>query len=168
MTPTTPHTRMQQGGFSLIETMIVLVVIGLTLAAGTPFVRGYMHSRGIGEAANDLVSQLDLARNRAIAENNPYRVLFDSPVAGQYRVHDDDDGNGSIDEGEALYGPFTLPGSVAFDDIDVGGTSFVTFEPSGMLAVGQGGQIILTDDRGRSKTLEVYTSGVTTLADDGD
>lgn len=152
-------------GFSLIEIMIVLVVVGVTLAAGAPFFQGYMASRGIEASMNDLVSQIDLARNRALAENNPYRVLLNSPEEGQYRVHDDDSANDSIEDGETIYGPFRLSGAVAFQAIELGGGEVIVFEASGMLPAGQGGTITLADDCGRSEILEVYTSGVTALAE---
>lgn len=148
--------------------MLVLVVLGLALAAGSPLFTGYINSRGIGASLNDLVAQFDLARNRAIAESNPYRVLLDSPEEGQYQVHDDDDADGTIDDGETVYGPFDLSGTVAFTTIELGGDSFITFEPSGMLSAGQGGQIVMTDECGRSKTLEVYTSGTTAQAAEHD
>jgi prepilin-type N-terminal cleavage/methylation domain-containing protein len=165
MAPTMPNAEGRPAGFSLVELMMVLVVVGITLAAGTPFFRGYMQSRGIGASTNDLVAQIDLARNRAIAENNPYRVLLNSPEAGQYRVHDDKNANGSIDGGEAVYGPFRLSGTVGFQAIEIGGGNVIVFEASGMLPAGQGGRITLADDSGRSRILEVYTSGVTTLAE---
>jgi prepilin-type N-terminal cleavage/methylation domain-containing protein len=151
-------------GFSLIEIMIVLVVVGVSLAAGAPFFQGYMASRGIEASMHDLVSQIDLARNRALAENNPYRVLFNSPEAGQYRVHDDDNANDSIEDGETIYGPFRCR-ELAFQAIEVGGGEVIVFEASGMLPAGQGGTITLADDRGRSEILEVYTSGVTAPAE---
>jgi Tfp pilus assembly protein FimT len=149
----------------LLEIMIVMVVIGLALAAGTPYIQGYMQSRGIEASMNDFVSQIDLARNRALAENNPYRVLLDSPEQGQYQVHDDDNANDSIEDGETLYGPFRLSGTVAFQAIALGGGDVIVFEASGMLPAGQGGTITLADDCGRSEILEVYTSGVTALAE---
>ncbi len=165
MQTTVPYRRAADSGFTLIESMIVLVVIGLTLAAGAPFFRGYMQSRGIEASMNDLVAQIDLARNRALAESNPYRVLLNSPEGGQYLVHDDDDGNGSIEDGETVYGPFRLSGTVAFEAIELGGGDIIVFETSGMLPAGQGGRITLADNDGRSQTLEVYTSGVTAPAE---
>ena len=161
-----PCPRTPGSGFTLIETMIVMVVIGLALAAGAPFFQGYMQSRGIEASMNVLVSQIDLARNRALAENNPYRVLLNSPDDAQYVVHDDDNANGSIEDGETVYGPFRLSGTVAFQTIELGGGDVIVFEVSGMLPAGQGGRITLADAGGRFQTLEVYTSGVTAPAED--
>jgi general secretion pathway protein H len=66
-----------QSGFTLIEMIVVLVVLGLTL--GLVLGRGPMHSSALDArmAARQVAQVLRLARSRAIATDRPISVLLD-------------------------------------------------------------------------------------------
>jgi general secretion pathway protein H len=67
----------RQSGFTLIEMIVVLVVLGLTL--GLVLGRGPMHSSALDArmAAREMAQTLRLARSRAIALNRPIAVSLD-------------------------------------------------------------------------------------------
>jgi general secretion pathway protein H len=67
----------RQSGFTLIEMIVVLVVLGLTL--GLVLGRGPMHSSALDArmAAREVAQALRLARARAIALNRPIAVSLD-------------------------------------------------------------------------------------------
>lgn len=151
------------GGYTLLELLLTLAVLGVVLAAGIPYLGGYMRSRSVGDCVASMASRFDLARSRAVAERNPYLVFLDNPSAGQYEIVDDDNRNGQFDTGEAVLGPYSLPPRIQFASIQLLGNGGIAFLPSGMLQAGQGGTITLGDDQGRRATLEVFTSGLTRI-----
>lgn len=101
--------RPRQNGFTLLEMIVVLVILGLAL--GLVISRGPMHSARLdAEAtARDLTSALRLARGRAIAENRPVAVAL---AANFYRI-----------EGSAAHRVPT--------DITLAGNATIGFAPDG-------------------------------------
>jgi type IV fimbrial biogenesis protein FimT len=150
-------------GYSLIEVMIVLVVLGLALAAGVPYMGGYLRSKQLDDSLESMSARLEWARSRAVSERNPYQVFLNDPNDGEYRILDDDDGDGNVDMGETVLGPFMLPSGVTFQSIDLLGGGGLEFRPSGMLRAGQGGTITLSDCEERTRMLEVFASGLTQI-----
>jgi len=73
----------RQNGFSLLEMIVVLAILGLAL--GLVLTRGPMHSPrlDVQVAARDLAGALRVARGRAIAENRPVAVAF---AGNLYRI----------------------------------------------------------------------------------
>ncbi|MDQ7008204.1 MAG: GspH/FimT family pseudopilin [Acidobacteriota bacterium] len=94
--PSTTPSRLppSERGFSLVEMLAVLAIVGLTAAIGvyTIDLAGWRAS----SAASDVARRIELARSRAVFEQNDYRVIFDT-ASNSYRVHDDENSNGSID-----------------------------------------------------------------------
>jgi type II secretion system protein H len=64
MTSTRPR---RNAGFSLIEAMVVLVVLGIVLAAAIPDFTKSNRRRSVESAATTLSSRIQVARQRAIA-----------------------------------------------------------------------------------------------------
>jgi len=153
-------------GFSLVELATVLMVISLAAAVGAPAVTGYFRSNEMERSVSQFSAHLDLARHRSIAQNNPYEVLLGDPAANQIRIHDDDDGDGSVDEGETVLGPYDLPGGIAFTDVALNGDGRLVFRPSGMLDAGQGGTVLLADGHGNEVRIEIFGSGSVSRVED--
>ena len=116
-------------GFSLIEMMIVVSILGLVLAIGTPPVIQFLRHYQSKDAAQIVMGVLRQARSRAIHEKNNYVVFFDI-TNGNMTILDDDGGgrgnptdpgfnatnrgNSQIDSGELVYGPYDLPDGQVF------------------------------------------------------
>ena len=76
-----------QSGFTLIETIIVLVVIAMLAAAGTPMVnRAIGHSR-VNNTANVIAGDLQLAFSLASRQRTALRLTVD-PSGRKYRITD--------------------------------------------------------------------------------
>lgn len=71
-------------GFTLIEMMAVVIIFGLLAALVAPQV-GAVTGRALRQRAEDLASNLQLARERAMLTGTPHRVFVDLESNG-YRV----------------------------------------------------------------------------------
>ncbi len=116
-------------GFTLIELMVAVTIIGLVLAVGTPPIMRYMRHFQSKDTAQLVASILRQARGRAIHERNDY-VAFFSLSASTITILDDDGGGGGnpaeagfvptnrgnsrADNGETVYGPYELPAGQVF------------------------------------------------------
>jgi prepilin-type N-terminal cleavage/methylation domain-containing protein len=73
-------------GFTLIELLMVVALVGIVSVIGMPLLGQIAGSIELGEAARQVERELQSARMAAVAANQPVRVMFNCPVAGQYRL----------------------------------------------------------------------------------
>jgi prepilin-type N-terminal cleavage/methylation domain-containing protein len=130
-------------GFSLVELMTVLGVVGVIMAIAAPTVRNHIALQEVRGAARGLVDVLRDARDSAVNEGVPRYVLFDSSMTPrEYRMFKFSGGNWVPDGGV-----FELPGSVTFAPADV------TFPPVADAPAGTGQSVpqyaAYFDTRGR-------------------
>ena len=59
----------QQGGVSLIETMIALVIVSILMIAGAPSFSQFMQNRKVRNAAEAITNGLSLAKTEAVSRN---------------------------------------------------------------------------------------------------
>ncbi|HQT77042.1 MAG: hypothetical protein B7Z80_10805 [Rhodospirillales bacterium 20-64-7] len=130
-------------GFTLIETLVVLVILGLALGIVAGFANRGHTGLDLTTAADDLASALRLARARAIARQAP--SVF-APTAG---------GHGYVLDGRAK----TLPSSLV---VSLAGLRSIRFAPDGSSS---GGTIrLLQASASRSVRVDWLTGRVTVAA----
>jgi len=78
----------REGGFSLIELMIVVALIATLAAITVPAVTGAMTRYALISASQQVVSTIRSARVQAVGKNRITRVRFNFPAAGQYQIFD--------------------------------------------------------------------------------
>ena len=61
----------QSAGFTLIEMMVTIVVLALLLAVGIPSFRDFMRNSRMVSAANDVVTDFNLARSESVKRRVP-------------------------------------------------------------------------------------------------
>ncbi len=78
-------TRLDQQGVTLTELVVALAIVMITAAIGIPmYVSNIPHQR-LKAAGQDLITNLRLARGKAVATNQPYLVCFDTSTQS-YRL----------------------------------------------------------------------------------
>jgi type II secretion system protein H len=66
------------GGFTLLELIVVLVLIGLALGLAAPSLRGFFASRQTADAAAQMLALTQWARSQAAARGTRYRLNIDT------------------------------------------------------------------------------------------
>ena len=80
--------------------MIGIAVMAIISAIGIPKLADYLAERRLNGAARMVMSDLMMARQRAVSQNNRFKVFFTSNHG--YTVLDDDNNDGAISSGEAV------------------------------------------------------------------
>ncbi|MDR0788302.1 MAG: prepilin-type N-terminal cleavage/methylation domain-containing protein [Gemmatimonadota bacterium] len=114
-------------GYTLLELMVVVVVIGLVMSLAVPSVRGEMDRLRVDAALNRVVGELYRARMTAVESGAPARLVFHRGAAGcveRMSVVTLADA-----QERALSGELFLPGLC----MQHSGDSVLTFDSRGML-----------------------------------
>jgi prepilin-type N-terminal cleavage/methylation domain-containing protein len=80
-------------GFSLVELLVVVAIIGAMAAVGLPAIGRYIRNFRIKAATQQVATEINVARSKAIMKNVNLGVLFATVSDTQYRwvVEDDQD-----------------------------------------------------------------------------
>ncbi len=115
------RNKTKQMGFTLIETMVIVALIGILAAIATPNLLNFLPNMQLRSAARDIYSSMMRAKTEAIRRGENVTLLFTSP-GNTYTMFLDNGagggtaGNGVIDGAEIILVPATaLPNRVSFD-----------------------------------------------------
>jgi prepilin-type N-terminal cleavage/methylation domain-containing protein len=155
---------MRSRGYSLIETMIVLVIIGAVLGVTLPAFGTYRAGLTRSAARQQLVQDLRLARQMAITQRTPVVVAFGDGAATtdleSYSIHADRNGDRLAQTGE-LRKLRRMPAGTRLARVELQPTDSLVFDLSGVLWPGtSGGRLILRASLGRPETLVVSMAGM--------
>jgi prepilin-type N-terminal cleavage/methylation domain-containing protein len=166
-------------GFTLIETMMVIAIVGVIMAIGAPNFSKWQEKHQINGQAQKVYFDLMLARTTAVKNNNLVSVAFNT-TSHTYTIHDDTDGDGTQDTGEAVKtgilendvnfafnsGINDADGNAVSAAVSFGGSTTVTFDSRGQSSAS--GSVFLlhtsdigsTNDRARSISVLQATGAV--------
>ena len=102
-----------EAGFTIIETGIVIVVLGLMVAVGMPALQDWLDRYRVQRAAQTLAADLQLQRMCAVSRNVNHSIVFDA-VNNTYTLWEGDPVNGLTTQ--LVPQPITLPFGVTFTD----------------------------------------------------
>lgn len=78
--------RQSQRGFSLIDMVVVVSLIGIISAMTVPSMMASLDAMRLGQAARGVERELQVAKARAVGKGRAVRVRFNCPASGQYRI----------------------------------------------------------------------------------
>ena len=136
-------------GFTLIELMMVLVIMGILSAIVSPNLIRYMAERRLNGAARMVMSDLMNARMLAVTLNRNVQVIFPTSASASYTY--DAAGTAAARNIQTGFG---------YQDVTVSATSNLTFAPTGRLSGALGSTVTLTSAAlTQPKTLTVSSAG---------
>lgn len=146
---------MKKPGFTLVEMLVVLAIIGMLMGISIPFVSGFGKGLRIKTASKSITGVLNLAKSNAMTFRRNYYVAFDVDH-GRYWIEDYD--------GKIYDKKHSLPSSVKFQIQGDAVSDPITFEmdkvgfaPDGSVINGAG-SITFTDKEGSAKTISILGS----------
>lgn len=80
------HLLRSERGFTLVDVMAVIVVLGILLAMTVPTMVASLDSLRLGQAAREVEREIHMAKSRAVSKGRAIRMRFNCPVAGAYRI----------------------------------------------------------------------------------
>lgn len=164
--------KIKNKGFTLIESMIVIAIIAILSAIAIPAYLKWLPNKRLKSAAQDIYSNLQLAKILAVKNNTPKSVIFD--VAGKnYQTADgtvillDETYNNDVWYGNGSATKDVDSGSYGGDPVTYAGPDDeVVFNTRGMtLNTGNGGSgfVYLTNKKGTAYAVGSRSSGVIML-----
>jgi type IV fimbrial biogenesis protein FimT len=128
-------------GFTLIELMVAITLIGILLGLGIPAMREFTRNNSVNAAQNDLVLALNVARSEALRRNRPVSVCASNDGAtcggaadwvSGWIAFTDQGGAGSVDGTDQVLQIWQTTNNDL--TINPGGSTFVQYLATGMSA----------------------------------
>ncbi len=137
-----------ESGFTLIELMFVVIILGTMIAMSIPSMRGFRQSYDLRSATENVAGQLTLARQKAMAIDSTQTVHFALNYQScDYHIH-----NGTV-----LDPKWNLPNGIIFY---TGTGTYPEFRMTSDGRCKDSGMVILEDPRGIRDTVSVLKSGL--------
>lgn len=80
------HLWREQRGFTLIDIMATIMVLGIIFAMTVPTMIASLDRLKLGQAAREVEREIHTAKSRAVSKGRVMRIRFNCPSAGRYRV----------------------------------------------------------------------------------
>lgn len=149
-------------GFSASELLVGVAILGLVTAMAIPNYNYLLPTSAVKGASTELLSEIQLAKIRAIAENNDYVVTFDTSN-NSYSVYDDGDNDfttAGAESGELIKTvsiednyPGVEYGSISGSSVTFAGSpKRVIFYPTGLVNSTGSVYLVPTNDVGSGRT----------------
>lgn len=126
-------------GFSLIELMIAIGILGIVFAIAMPNFNKNRLNTNLKEAARDISSDISHYKQRAIAENRAYRINFNA-AANNYTIQQETVVLvGGVPTRTGIYVNFPTPKNVGAGNLNIvifgapsfGGFPYIQLDPRG-------------------------------------
>jgi type IV fimbrial biogenesis protein FimT len=159
-----------QTGFTLLELMTALTVLGILLVLAGPGLGNLVDESRLSGSARDFVVDFALARNEAAMRGRRVTVCTstDGATCANASWNDgrlvflDNGAVGAVNVGDVILSTTpALDPSIATTPVDAAGAFFLSFEPSGRLAAP--GRIQVCSTGHERRVVNIHRSGAATL-----
>jgi len=119
-------------GFTLLELIVIMAVVGVLLGLAAPSLKNFMHARETANTADEVLALTHLASSRAAAQGTPYRLNVDEQ-AGEYWLTMQQEGQ-FVDLGTEFGRRFEVPmglGIALRRPAGVQAKPYIEFQPTG-------------------------------------
>ena len=160
-----------QKGFTLLELVIIIGILGMTIAFAAPGLSAMIKNNRISGSANDFVAALQFGKAEAVTRINPVTMcirnaggtgcLADGDWHRGWIVFSDLNGDAAVDDDDEV-----LMVHEALDDrITFRGTgdiaNFVTYRPVGTTNIATTAALVMCDDRGYDQSAKAIVVTIT-------
>lgn len=143
-------------GFSLVEMLIVVAVIGVLLSIVSFSWQRYTNNTNLRNAARDVVSDFQNCKAKAVSENRNYKITFTTGTDSSYTISAS--ANGPHDAFIATKLPTAHGSGLQFTSAAFfpAPTNVITFYTRG---TSSNGTVVMTNSRGSTATIKVNATG---------
>ncbi|MCD6160852.1 MAG: GspH/FimT family pseudopilin [candidate division Zixibacteria bacterium] len=120
----------KQAGFTMLEMMIVVVIIGITASMAAPSFFDWIPNMKLKGEAKQNLNYLRQARSKAVAENNQYGVYFDVDNKQLYFFKDTHQPSNAIYSNGAdslIEGPIDMESNFEYSDCTFNNNTVIFF-----------------------------------------
>lgn len=143
-------------GFTLLELVVVMLIIGIALTMAAPSMRGWSHGVAVRNSADEFVALTRLARSQAVVDATTYRLNIDA-TAGQYWLTQQNASGFVAIENSDLGRMHTLPSGwhIAVSNAATSNATSFDFDATGRA---NPGNVTISDDQGNSAQISCATA----------